>query len=199
MLATILTSLLGVSLFLFLFWKRTKEDYPANQIFTSSLYMLLGIGLGVVLANKFSPIFWFWFSFLGATLGMFVSVLRYKLKIYEIIEASWAAAMPWLALGLLHDSVSSSSLASFLAFFSVVCLYVLFAFLDANYKNFTWYRSGRVGFAGLSTLGIFFLLRALFAPFFPFVISFVNYDAIFSGIMAFIIFLALARLSRMKE
>ena len=104
--------------------------------------------------------------------------------------------LPWLGLIFLKDSIKLSSLTSFLAFFAVACLLTLFAYLDASYKNFSWYRSGRVGFSGLTTLGVLFLLRAAFASFFPDVISFVKYEAILSGVAAFVIFLAIFNLAR---
>lgn len=197
MIGNILTTLVGIILFLFLFWKRLKEDYPSSQIFTTSFYVLVGVLLGFLVSLKVSPQSWFWFELIGIILGLGVGILRYKLRFFEVLEALTLGLLPWLALVFLRDSIINSSLASFLSFFAVTCLITLFAFLDSHYKNFSWYRSGRIGFSGLTTLGTFFLLRAAVASFFPFVISFVGkYEAILSGVAAFGFFLATFNLAR---
>jgi hypothetical protein len=199
MLSGILTSLLGIVLFLFLFWKRLKEDYLGSQIFSTAFYVLVGILAGFILSRRFFPLAWFWAEIVGIALGFSLGVLRYKLRLFEVLEALGMSLLPWLGIYFLKDSIESTSLVSFLAFFGVTCLITLYAFLDSHYKNFTWYSSGKAGFSGLATLGAFFLLRAAFASFFPFVLSFVDkYEAILSGVAAFIFFLATFNLARQK-
>ena len=196
MLADIFTALVGVILFLFLFWRRLKEDYPTPEIFTSAFYVLLGTLLGYLVSKFYFPSLWFWLEGVGIALGLTLGVVRYKFRFFEVLESLVLGILPWLGLIFLKDSIRLSSLTSFLSFFAVACLLTLFAYLDASYKNFSWYRSGRVGFSGLTTLGALFLLRAGFASFFPNVISFVKYEAILSGIAAFAIFLAIYNLAR---
>jgi len=196
MIDSIVTTLAGMILFLFLFWRRLKEDYPSSQIFTTAFYVLVGILLGYFVSLRVSPLSWFWIELVGITLGFGVGILRYKFRFFEVLEALTLGLLPWLGLFFLRDSIDSSSLASFLSFFAVTCLITLFAFLDSHYKNFSWYRSGRIGFSGLTTLGTLFLVRAAFASFFPFVISFVGYEAILSGVAAFVFFLATFNLAR---
>lgn len=197
MLTNILVSLSGIILFLFLFWRRLKEDYPANQIFTTAFYVLGGILLGYLVSLKVSRESWFWTELAGITLGFNVGILRYKLRFLEVLEALTLGLLPWLGIIFLQDSIDNSSLSSFLSFFAVTCLITLFAFLTSHYKHFAWYKSGRVGFSGLATLGTFFLVRAAFASLFPFVISFIGkYEAILSGTAAFVFFLATFNLAR---
>jgi len=196
MIGSIVTTLAGIILFLFLFWRRLKEDYPSSQIFTTAFYVLAGILLGYLVSLRVSQLSWFWIELVGITLGFGVGILRYKFRFFEVLEALTLALLPWLGLFFLRDSIDNSSLASFLSFFAVTCLITLFAFLDSHYKNFSWYRSGRIGFSGLTTLGTLFLVRAAFASFFPFVISFVKYEAILSGVAAFVFFLATFNLAR---
>ena len=199
MLSGILTSFLGIILFLFFFWRRLKEDYPINQIFTTAFYVLVGILAGFLLSKKFFPSAWFWAEFLGVALGFALGVLRYKLRLFESLEALSVSLLIWLGVYFLKDSIVATSLPSFLSFFAVTCLITFYAYLDAHYKLFSWYASGKAGFSGLATLGLFFLVRAGFASFFPFVISFVDkYEAILSGVAAFIFFLATFNLARQK-
>lgn len=196
MLADVLTGLVGVILFLFLFWRRLKEDYPTSEIFTSAFYILFGALLGYTLSRFYNPGLWFWLASLGIALALTLGVLRYKLRFFEVLESLILGILPWLGLIFLKDSIRNSSLSSFLSFFATACLLTLFSYLDASYKNFSWYKSGRVGFSGLTTLGALFLLRAAFASFFPSVISFVKYEAILSGVAAFVIFLTTFNLAR---
>jgi len=37
---------LGIIIFLFFFWKRLKEDYSSERIFSTAFYILFGIGAG---------------------------------------------------------------------------------------------------------------------------------------------------------
>ena len=197
MLTDIATNLVGAFLFFYLFWKRLKEDYPANALFSTSFFVSIGIGAGYLLSLWLDRSWWFWLEFVGVLLGASAGILRYKLRVYEIVEGIVFALLPWLGIFFLADSIIESALTSFLAFFSVTCLITLFAFLDSHYKNFAWYRSGRVGFSGLTTLALFFLLRAGFAPFFPFVISFTGrLEAILSGVVSFGLFLVTFNLAR---
>ncbi len=196
MIGSIVTTLIGIILFLFLFWKRLREDYPSSQIFTTAFYVLVGILLGYGVSLKVSRESWFWIELVGIMLGFGVGILRYKFRFFEVLEALILGLLPWLGVFFLRDSIDRSSLPSFLSFFAVTCLITLFAFLDSHYKNFSWYRSGRIGFSGLTTLGTLFLVRAAFASFFPFVISFVKYEAILSGVAAFVFFLATFNLAR---
>jgi hypothetical protein len=108
-----------------------------------------------------------------------------------------AATLPWLGVIFLSDSIEKSNPASFIGFIVIILLIVLFYFLDAHYKKFTWYKSGRVGFTGLTTLGLLLLLRAAVAPIVPDMLSFSGkYEAIISGILAFVSFLLVFNLAR---
>ncbi|KKT67197.1 MAG: hypothetical protein UW61_C0014G0008 [Candidatus Curtissbacteria bacterium GW2011_GWC1_44_33] len=132
MIDSIVTTLAGMILFLFLFWRRLKEDYPSSQIFTTAFYVLVGILLGYFVSLRVSPLSWFWIELVGITLGFGVGILRYKFRFFEVLEALTLGLLPWLGLFFLRDSINSSSLASFLAFFAVTCLITLFAFFSSE-------------------------------------------------------------------
>lgn len=197
MLAKIVFNLLGVLVFLFVFWKKLREDYTTGQIFTTGLYIIVGISLAVIISTKFLESWWFWLSFIGVALGLVLGVLKFKLRFFETFEAGVAATLPWLGIVFLLDSIEKSNLASFIGFIVIILLIALFYFLDAHYKKFTWYKSGRVGFTGLTTLGLLLLLRAAVAPIIPDVLSFSGkHEAIISGILAFVSFLLVFNLAR---
>lgn len=197
MLAYLPFNIFGVIVFLYLFWKRLKEDYPANQIFSTAFYMLLGALFISLLAKRTIPEWWFWTNLSGLFLGLLLGIVRYKLRIFETIEAAAISLLPWFGLYFLGDSVKTAQISSFIGFLIISGLVSLFFVFDAHYKNFTWYKSGRIGFSGLTTLGLFFLLRATFASFFPDVVSFVGkYDALISAVVSFASFLAVFNLAR---
>jgi len=200
MLIGILFNVLGIVIFLFLFWKKLKEDYISAQIFSSAFLIIVGI-FGFYLISKFYMVtWWFWFGFIGFIVGLVIAILKFGLRPYETFEAALISILPWISLLYLNDSIKSASWISLIGFAITGGIIFLYIFLNSKYKNFTWYKSGRVGFAGLTSLGIYFLIRGLIAIFFPFVVSFVvDYEPILSGSLAFSFFLLVFNLSRKSQ
>lgn len=202
MLASLTTSFFGVLTFLYIFWKRLKEDYAPSIIFSVSFYILVGILAGWFAANRLFPSWFFWASGLGAVVGFALGILRLKLRLYESFEALAIAVLPWLSFTFLNDSVSNSRLTSFLAFLVVLALIYVFYYLDTHFREFTWYASGKVGFSGLATLAILFLVRTATSLAGLSVLSFIDnlkVEAAFSGVAALLCFVLLFNLSRKIE
>lgn len=176
-----------------------KEDYPVSYIFSTAIYIILGAVLLSVISYELSVKYWFWLGFLGLLAGLTLGVWRYKLRVFETLEAAVMAFLPWLSFIFLADSVKNASWVSFSAFAFLLFLIFVCYFLDATYKNFTWYKSGKVGFSGLAVLAILFLTRALVSLFYPFVLSLAGKTEVyFSSLAAFILFLLIFNLSRSK-
>ncbi len=198
--ASLLTNLFGILILLFIFWKRLKEDYASEIIFKAAFMVLFGVLVSWAVSFKFFPVWYLWSGFLGLALGLGASIYILKIRFYESFEALIIAAIPWLGLIFLKDSVLNSSLNSFLAFLIILLVVFVAYWLDVNYKNFTWYKSGKIGFAGLSALGLIFLIRSLVAIIGIPVLSFVGkFEAVLSGAAAFICFLLLYNLGRISE
>lgn len=199
MFISILFNILGIFLYLFLFWKKLREDYPANQIFSTGLFSLLGLAIFLFIFNKYLHPWWMYGGVLGMIVGLSLGIIKNKLRFYETYEAFVVSILPMLSFTFLIDSVGARSLFSFGYFIFIVILMGLAYFFDRHYKKFTWYRSGRIGFTGLTISGLFFLIRAIFASFFPFMISFTGkYEVIVSGIFAFTFFLLVFNLARQR-
>lgn len=200
MLVNFLLILLGIILFLFIFWKRLKDDYSSSIIFGSGFAILLGIVLGLGLSKIFVPQWYFWTAFAGSLLGMLLMIFKFKLKFYETFESLILATMPLTSLMFFKDSVIHSSLHSFLAFAASLILIFLAYWFDLNYKSFTWYKSGKIGFAGLSAGLIFFMVRTVLAIFGISMLSFVGgLEPIISGIICLVFVGLLINLGREKE
>lgn len=200
MLIDIIFTFVAAVAYLFFFWKKLKEDYTQNQIFTTGFYCLSGVAFSSIMADNFAPNWWFWASLLGSFAGMVLGLLRFKLRFFETLEA-WVIANIVIAfIVVLSEWVKTAHLAEGFALFVVGLLFFLFLFLDSHYKKFTWYKSGKIGFTGLSVLGIFFIIRSLVALTEVSMVSFVGkVDAILSAVVAFASFLTLFNLARLKQ
>ena len=205
---TIIISLvLGILGSLFLFWRELKEDYDNNQIFSYGFivngFIIFGFLIGILLKTKLSSsnIFnpagmWFWTAFIAGVIGWAVAYSKFKLKFFETLEASAVGFIFFVFVTNLINSIQPINVKAILfALFSGL-LVLIFYMLDSRYKRFSWYKSGRVGFAGLAVLGIFFLIRAVVAMIDPSMVSFVGKtDAILDSVVSFIFFLTLYNLS----
>lgn len=190
----------AILIFLFIFWKRLKEDYASEIIFKAGFYIIAGILAGGVGALKFFDGWFFWTALAGGVAGLALAAATLRVRTYETLEAFVISAMPWLSLVFLKDSVERSSLSSFLAFLGILFLTFVFYYLDVHYKNFAWYKSGKIGFTGLTTLATIFLIRAVLAIFKINVLSFVDkYEAVMSAVAAFICFLLVFNLGRSEK
>lgn len=191
-------NLLGIIFFLFLFWKRLREDYSSELIFKTAFLTIFGIGIFWLISFKFLPAWFLWFTFLGALLGISLSIYRFHLRTYEVIESLVISVMPWLAIVFLANSVFNSSLSSFLGFVAILIFIFVFYYLDVHYKNFTWYKSGRVGLTGLVIVALIFITRFVVVIFNTSVLSFVSQklELILSGVMFAIVTFFIYKLSK---
>ena len=193
----LIANIFGVFVFLYIYWKRLKEDYSSERIFNSALVLLLGALTGILITNYFFKDYWFWITILTISLSQTFVVLKLKLKFFECLDALIVSLLPWLSLFFLSKSILTSSLSSFLVFWVSLTSIFLFFLLDNFYRAFSWYKSGRVGFSGLATLGIFFIVRLISSMFFSNIVSFApKFENVFSGTIAFLSFLLLFNLSR---
>lgn len=200
MLQTLLSSVLGILIFLFIFWKRLKDDYSSQIIFTVSTYIILGILVGSLISSRFFADWYLWAGFVGAILGLIFGMLRFRVKFFESFESVVISCLPWAAFTFLMDSVSESSLSSFLTFLAVLFVIFVFYYLDTHYREFTWYKSGKVGFAGMVTLIVIFVTRFAVSLAGISVISFVDkYEVWVSGGGALVATFLLFNLSRKIE
>lgn len=200
MIASLITSFVGILIFLFIFWKRLKEDYSSEIIFKTASTILSGILIMWLLSLRFFPSGFLWFIFLGALSGLSFAVYRYNVLVYETFEAFIISVLPWLSFLFLKDSVTGSSLVSFFAFLVTLIFIFIFYYLDIHYKRFAWYKSGKIGFSGLSVVGFIFVTRSAIALMGITMISFLGrLEVYFSGVAAVIAFALLFNLGRQKK
>lgn len=200
----ILPPLLGGILFLFIFWKRLREDYSSELIFNSGTIFVLLIIAGFFLFRLAAgliaetPIFnpnglWFWGSIGGFLLAFLLSLKKFKLRAVETFEAAAIASLCWLLLVYASNLVWPS-------FALVLILLAVFYQLERNYKRFSWYKSGRKGFSGQAVVGIFFLYRFVAALVSPSSFSLLGrVELIPSAAATFLLLFSLYNLSESKN
>lgn len=200
MFGMIIANLFGILFLFFFLWKRLKDDYHYEKIFNLGLVILVSLVLGLLISKILMPSFWFWISFATIGLTFLFMIKNQKLKFFESLDGLIIGILPLLGLNFLIDAVKRSSLSSFLMFWTVLILIFLFFFLDSQYKRFSWYKSGRVGFTGLAIISLFFIIRIFIYLIYPQTLSFIApFDIYLSPTFAFLFFLILYRLSVSKE
>lgn len=203
----ILASGVGILVFLFLYWRRVKEDYSAKLIFNSAFTFVFSVIIGALVGfviGKLLPssrVFypsglWFWGGVVGAFIAHAISTRRFKLKNVETFEAAVMSFLPWLSFSYLANFLGEQKFQSILQSGIALFLFGLFNFLDKRYRSFQWYKSGKVGFSGLIVAGLFFLARVFISYQSPDAVSIIGrVDVVISAVCAFLLLFSLYNLS----
>jgi len=193
--------------FLYLVWRRLKEDYSSHEIFSLAFltitFAIVGYFLGLVFSSRlvrtgiFNPReIWFWLSVVFGLTGFIFSIYKFKMRFYESFEAVVKGFLFFLMAIFIFNALLNSNLVLLVFGTFLGILVYSFRLVDSRYKSFTWYKSGKVGFSGLAISGVFFLVRTIIALIFPNTLSFIgSVDAILSAIATFLSFVALYNLS----
>lgn len=188
----------GIVFVLFFLWKRLKEDYHFERVFNLGLYVLAGTIIGGYLGFNYFKDYWFWLAVISTLIGYLLGRHRQKINFFESFEALIIGLLGWVSLVYISDSINNASLYSFLAFWVSLCLLVFFFYLNAHYRKFAWYKSGKVGFAGVVVGFVYFLIRSMVSVSGFSVVSFAaSFEYLFSGLTAVIFMILLYRLSRL--
>lgn len=167
---------IGVFFFAFFIWRKLKEDYESDQIFT---FILVLTSLGIL-----GWWLWeFWASIFALSLIVIYWWGKRGFRMFEIVDAV-SPAWFWFS-GFLFLANRSQPEAA-VSFFSLLVYFILLA----RYRTFSWYPSGKVGFAGLASLGVFFLANFIVEILFSYVLSFEmnTFDLILSLFSALMLF-----------
>lgn len=187
------THFFAVFIFAFVIWKKLREDYPNELIFSFTLALLASGSSGWWIFQKFATPFAFWGVFvLPVILGLYF-VKKFDMRPFEVIDAvsvSWfwfaffATAGAQLATLQIPPPLALPG-----AVIPLVSL-IVYGFFTKNYRSFSWYPSGKVGFAGLASLALYFLLFSVFSLYKVVALSLSR--EIFNGIIGLVLFLSLS-------
>ncbi|MEK7521933.1 MAG: hypothetical protein AAB599_04010 [Patescibacteria group bacterium] len=167
--------IVGVVGFSFSFWHRIREDYTPDQICSSTILVLVGGLLGWVIFDRWLPQFSFWGILGGSLLFGVYAVRKIGLKLYESGDSA-ALGIVWFSLCfyLAHFVKDGFGDRFFRLVDLVPSLVSLLAFhlYFKNYRRFSWYPSGKIGFIAGSIGVLYFFTLALVAIYRFAVISF---------------------------
>lgn len=161
---------LGSLLFSFVLWKKLRDDYTNSQIYSFTLFSVLASLLGLWVANTWLPEFAFLITFLSFVLSSFLLLKYLQIKFFEFIDAVSIASLYFyflLRVGILLQQIEAEGFdlknISFQVDVAEIILVLISAYLYKfflkRYRQFSWYPSGKIGFAGLATVALFFLFQ----------------------------------------
>ncbi len=173
-------NILGSFFYLFIVWRQLKDDYEHEKILRIGfLSLFLGYSFALIFYYFIASVFsesavfnpqgiWFWGAVLGAFLASIIAALKpMKIRLLDLIEAQAPALFLLAGAASLGMGISYHKDMWPLAVVLFFLGFILYFILQANYKKFSWYSSGRAGFASLMSLGVYFLLRSAIALFMP--------------------------------
>lgn len=196
----LIANILGITLFLFLFWKRLKDDYHYEKIFNLGFVVILGLAIGLLFSRFILQSYWYWICTVSVFIFYIVHITRQKIKFFESFEVLVISFLPWISFVFLSDAIKKSSLSSFLLFWVTLIAIFLYFLVNSQYRKFTWYKSGRVGLAGLVTGLFYFISRIVLFLIYPQSMSLVpNYEIYLSSTFALVFFLLTYKLFISKE
>lgn len=148
---TIQTILVPISVFYFLFaaFRRLKEDYPPQEVVKMSLLTLVFSGLLYYLVSRFALQLSFTAFLFGLVLVVYLFAQQTNWRFWAVMEQlSVPGLVAWF-------------LASFGNWYQMgAALIVLLSNLYwQNYRRFSWYPSGKIGFMFLMDLVLFSVIR----------------------------------------
>lgn len=206
LLVSILLYFICIFLYLFFYWKRLKEDYTSNIIFSSGFFILFLFAIPLFLVAFFANIaIAFWSAIIGFLIAVLYVRRSYHLRFFELLEASGMGMLIFFFAYCIHAVLGSGNQIAAIMAGLIPVVFLFYFYTNRNYKKFNWYKSGRVGFSGLASLGLYFLLRCVIvvvSP--PAVVSlstsivFGKPDAIISALLSLSLFFCLYQLSRAK-
>lgn len=169
---SVLFFLLAAFSFSFVLWKKLREDYENDKIFKFTIYIFVGLVIGWWIAVVFAPKFSFWITVFTPFLAGSYVHRQLGLKFFETIDAfapSWFSFLFFSYSGLLlahllrlEDlNIKYSTWFVFAEVLLTIGSIVFYKYALARYRKFSWYPSGKVGFAGLTSLAGYFMIRSL--------------------------------------
>lgn len=169
--------IIGIILFVYLTWRNLRDNYEENKVVVYSWVALLGFFVigratyGLINFGIWNDNWTSWFSVWNkpgmSYVGGFVGLI--------LVNFVFSRLNSWKFIPFCEDNLVNSLIFSFLIMFDefirtnfdlrvglylfILLLMIFYAKLMKNkYRSLVWYRSGKKGFAFLSTISLSFLL-----------------------------------------
>jgi hypothetical protein len=177
---------LAVTAFLigtFLLWRLLREDIPEEILLVAALWAAGGTGglFLVVQATKLVPPWFlagskliFWESLIGGGFTFWLYLRKNHLQLWELLDQTVAAFLLTLTVGFgfyqfaqwifVPNTRNLTNSMALVIVGETLIVNGLAVPISRNYRRWRFYPSGRVGFVGLTSLGLLFLLNLVLAP-----------------------------------
>lgn len=186
----------AIFVYLFVYWRELKDDSIASQIFSSSIIVLIFSMSSHFVTNYFLKDYKMLILILVFGVSYIFAMKYNRIKLYEGFDAiviSTLNSLAFLSLFLYKNW----EFKWIIFYVSIYLCILIFHLVRKNYKSFIWYTSGKRGFAGLFTVGVFFLFRSLLFFIDPEYLPYLNsYDIFVSGLISLSAFLNIFMLAK---
>jgi len=173
-----LIRIIGILLFLYVFWKNLKDDYPSNDVIWLGWLIVAMFYFGsrlVFFGNFDKDLILFWskpgLSYLGGYICVLITIALYvkrkSWKLILILEDGVKPFLLFLFFNYLEELIRSKWVGELVAKVLIVLLGYYFAgLLKDKYRSFVWFKSGKKGFVFWSisaiVLGLFMINSLIF-------------------------------------
>jgi len=145
----------------FSLWRKLKEDFEEEEIFSLTLLVLIVCFLGGWLWQKLV-----FFVYLSFWLGVGVIKLwavKFKKNVWEILDGFAWWNLFFLFFGGLGLFLESDGLGNLGLCLAGLLGFLFYAFFQKKYRSFGWYKSGKTGFLFWGTNFVVFSVLLLLA------------------------------------
>ena len=132
--------LLSSFLFLFVYYRKLKEDFLPSQIFRDGTLILFCTGVGALISFFIAQQLWFWLSTIGFIIGLIFALIRSRIPILEGLEAASLGALWLLLFYYVFQLITKPTIPEWVGFGGIILTFLIYLFFTFNYKKFTWYR-----------------------------------------------------------
>ncbi len=162
MILLLIANILGISLFLFILWKKLRDDYLSQQIFSTGFFiatLIMVLKITYYLLNYPDNIF---IIILILAISAIVAIRRFRFNTLEFTDSLVISFLSWHAISQLAYILKLDLQAALELLASCILIFV-FLFLQPRYKSFNFYKSGKIGFCGMAVISLYFLYRTAIA------------------------------------
>ena len=172
-----LIRIVGILLFMYVFWKNLKDDYPSNDVIWLGwlIVAIFYLGSRLMFFGVNKDLFLFWskpgFSYFGGYLCVLATIALYvkrkSWKMILILEDGVKAFLLFLAFNYFEELFRSKLNGEVMVKILIIFLgYYLTGVFKDKYRSFVWFKSGRKGFVFWSisalVLGLFMINNIVF-------------------------------------
>ena len=179
--------------YLFVFWRKLKEDYYQESLFSLGLTQYVFLAGLYLVATRARLVNFYYLEMIFALGGYLLISYWFKRDSANKLEIAEGMLISFWLVDALWSSYLGLFWGAGLSIFSAI----VFVVVNKNYKKFNWYRSGRVGIAGITALGLRSLIKGSLVLMMPVQFPY-RFAPLVFGLFAFANFMLVYKLANKK-